>query len=252
MVTDEKPQILNCNILFYFKWIVQTITFKLWDKTQFKCNGLFYLIFAVFHLWPLKLLINNPVFYYNICVFFLPKNKSNLNEMFYPTIIGLFWENILETIELFDFLGFDFDFWPSEIVLLCHSKACTWLPVSLPLKFFLHISYGFEDIWLQSFKGLTLTIELWKSSEVRIFLPFESQYITSYLTSFDFQSCTVFEIFGFEVFRVWSWSLTFKSHLGVKNMFTIRKTIHDFQSNSYYHFLSRTVFEIFDFKVFRV
>ena len=32
MVTDEKPQILNCNILFYFKWIVHTITFKLWDN----------------------------------------------------------------------------------------------------------------------------------------------------------------------------------------------------------------------------
>ena len=42
MVTDEKPQILKCNIQFYFKWIVQTITFKLCDKTQFKCNGLFY------------------------------------------------------------------------------------------------------------------------------------------------------------------------------------------------------------------
>ena len=36
MVTDEKPQILNCNILFYFKWIVQTITFKLCDKTQYR------------------------------------------------------------------------------------------------------------------------------------------------------------------------------------------------------------------------
>ena len=42
MVTDEKPQILNCNIQFYFKWIVQTITFKLCDKTQFKFNGSFY------------------------------------------------------------------------------------------------------------------------------------------------------------------------------------------------------------------
>ena len=42
MVTDEKPQILNCNILFYFKWIVQTLTFKLRDKTQYKCNGVFY------------------------------------------------------------------------------------------------------------------------------------------------------------------------------------------------------------------
>ena len=26
MITDKKPQILNCNIQFYFKWIVQTIT----------------------------------------------------------------------------------------------------------------------------------------------------------------------------------------------------------------------------------
>ena len=40
MVTDEKPQILNCNILFYFKSIEQTITFKLCFMTQFKCNGL--------------------------------------------------------------------------------------------------------------------------------------------------------------------------------------------------------------------
>ena len=41
MVTDEKPQILNyCNILFYFKSIEQTITFKLCFITQFKCNGL--------------------------------------------------------------------------------------------------------------------------------------------------------------------------------------------------------------------
>ena len=40
MVTDEKPQILNCNIQFYFKSIEQTITFKLCFITQFKCNGL--------------------------------------------------------------------------------------------------------------------------------------------------------------------------------------------------------------------
>ena len=40
MVTDEKPQILNCNILFYFKSIEQTITFELCFISQFKCNGL--------------------------------------------------------------------------------------------------------------------------------------------------------------------------------------------------------------------
>ena len=40
MVTDEKQQILNCNILFYFKSIEQTITFELCFISQFKCNGL--------------------------------------------------------------------------------------------------------------------------------------------------------------------------------------------------------------------
>ena len=39
MITDEKQQILNCNILFYFKSIEQTITFELCIITQFKCNG---------------------------------------------------------------------------------------------------------------------------------------------------------------------------------------------------------------------
>ena len=40
---QKQQQTLNCNIPFYFKWIVQIITFKLWDKAQFKCNGLFYI-----------------------------------------------------------------------------------------------------------------------------------------------------------------------------------------------------------------
>ena len=35
MVTDEKPQISNCNIQFYFKSIEQTITFKLCFISQF-------------------------------------------------------------------------------------------------------------------------------------------------------------------------------------------------------------------------
>ena len=56
-VTDKKPQKLNCNIPFYFKSIEQTITFKLCFISQFKCNGLHN---------SLQLLINSPVFSYNI------------------------------------------------------------------------------------------------------------------------------------------------------------------------------------------
>ena len=51
------------------------------------------------------------------------------------------------------------------------------------------------------------------------FIPFESPYMTSYLTSRDTisLSLTVFEIFDVKKFRVWPWPLTPKSHLGSKN-----------------------------------
>ena len=47
MITDDKQQKLNCNIPFYFKWVVRTITFTWGDETQFKCKGLFW----VFKVW---------------------------------------------------------------------------------------------------------------------------------------------------------------------------------------------------------
>ena len=48
------------------------------------------------------------------------------------------------------------------------------------------------------------------------FIPFESQYMTSYLTSMDTISLsrTVFEIFDFKVFRVLPRPLTYEGHLG--------------------------------------
>ena len=89
----------------------------------------------------------------------------------------------------------------------------------------------------------------------KIFSPFESPYMTSYLTSIDTLSLyrTVFEIFDFKVFRVWPWPLTFRGHprwkifpLFESSYMTSYSTPIDIFS------LSRTVFEIFDFKVFRV
>ena len=51
-----------------------------------------------------------------------------------------------------------------------------------------------------------------------IFPPFESPYMTSYLTPIDTFSLSrnVFEIFDFKVFRVWPWPLTFGVTLGQK------------------------------------
>ena len=61
----------------------------------------------------------------------------------------------------------------------------------------------------------------------KISIPFESPYMTSYLTSMDNISLsrTVFEIFDFKVFRVWPWPLTPKGHLG-SNFFLYHLKAH--------------------------
>ena len=87
------------------------------------------------------------------------------------------------------------------------------------------------------------------------FIPFESPYMTSYLTSMDNISLsrTVFEIFDFKVFRIWSWPLTPKGHLGSNNFIPFESPYMTSYLTSMDNIsLSRTVFEIFDFKVFRV
>ena len=89
----------------------------------------------------------------------------------------------------------------------------------------------------------------------KIFPLFESPYMTSHLTSTDTFSLsrTVFEIFDFEVFRVWSWLLTFRGHQRSQ----IFPPFESLYMTSYLTSidtspLSRIVFEIFDFKVIRV
>ena len=89
----------------------------------------------------------------------------------------------------------------------------------------------------------------------KIFPPFESPYMTSYLTSIDTFSLfrTVFEIFDFKVSRVWPWPLTFKDHLRSKIFSSFESPYMTSYLTSIDTFsLSRTVFEIFDFKVFIV
>ena len=87
------------------------------------------------------------------------------------------------------------------------------------------------------------------------FIPFESPYMTSYLTSMNTISLsrTVFEIFDFKVFRVWPRPLTPKGHLGSKNFRPFGSSyMTSYLTSMNTISLSRTVFEIFDFEVFRV
>ena len=89
----------------------------------------------------------------------------------------------------------------------------------------------------------------------KIFSPFDSPCMNSYLTSIDIFSLsrTVFEIFDFEDFKVWPWPLTFRGHLRSKIFSPFESPCMTFYITSIDIFsLSRTVFEIFDFEVFRV
>ena len=89
----------------------------------------------------------------------------------------------------------------------------------------------------------------------KFFIAFESPYLTSYLTSMDNISLsrTVFEIFDFNVFRVWPWPLTPKGPLRSKILIPFKSPYTTSYLTSMDDIsLSRTVFEIFDFKIFRV
>ena len=90
----------------------------------------------------------------------------------------------------------------------------------------------------------------------KIFSPFESPYMTSYLTSIESFSLsrTVPEIFDFEVFRVRPCFSTLKGHVRSKILIAIFESsyITSYLTSIETFSLSRTVSEIFDFKVFGV
>ena len=87
------------------------------------------------------------------------------------------------------------------------------------------------------------------------FSPFESPYMTSYLTSFDTFSLsrTVFEIFHYKIFGVWPWPLNFRGHLRSKIFPPFESTHTTFYSTSIDNLSSsRAVFEFFEFKILGV
>ena len=160
------------------------------------------------------------------------------------------------------FRGFDLDLWILIFDLQKSSEVKNIPDIRDPTQDFLSdfcwhfpsISYRFWDIqnqikvWPWS---LTFIVHL----GLKIFSPFESPYMTSYLISIDTFSLsrTVFKIFDFEVLRVWPWPLIFEGHLGSKKFLLFESSNLTSYLTSIDTFdLSHTVLEIFDFKVFRV
>ena len=113
----------------------------------------------------------------------------------------------------------------------------------------------FEIFDFKVFRVWPWPLTFWGHLRSNICSPFETSYMTSYLTSIDTFSLSrnVFEIFDFKVFRVWPWPLTFRGHLRSKIFSPFESPYMPPYLTSIGTFsLSRTVFEIFDFKVFRV
>ena len=178
----------------------------------------------------------------------------------YLTSIGTF--SLSRTVfEIFDFKVFRV--WPWPLTFRGHLRSNIFSPFEspymtsylTPIDTFSLSRTVFEIFDFKVFRVWPWPLTFRGHLRSNICSPFESPYMTSYLTSIDTFSLsrTVFEIFDFKVFRVWPWPLTFRGHLRSKifspfespYMTSYLTPIDTFS-------LSRTVFEIFDFKVFRV
>ena len=210
--------------------------------------------FKVFGVWPWPLTSEGHLGSETFIPFESPYMTSYLTSM--DTIF------VSRTVfEIFDFKVFEV--WPRPLASEGHQESRIFIPFESPYM----TSYltSMDTIFLsrnvfEIFDFKVFGVWPWPlTSEghlgLNIFIPFESPYMTSYLTSMDtiFLSRTVFEIFDFKVFGVWPWPLTSEGHLGSK----IFKPFESSYMTSYLtsmdtNFVSRTVFEIFDFEVFGV
>ena len=163
--------------------------------------------------------------------------------------------------EIFDFEVFRV--WPWPLTSRSHLRSKIFPPFespymtsySNPIDTFSLSRTVFEIFDFKGFRVRSWPLTFRGDPKSKIFPPFESPYVTSYLTPIDTFSLsrTVFEIFVFKVFRVWPWPLTFRGHprsnicspFESPYMTSYLTSIDTFS-------LSRNVFEIFDFKVFRV
>ena len=175
--------------------------------------------FKVFRVWPWPLTPEGHLGSKKIIPFESPYMTSYLTSM----------DNISLARTVFEILDFKvFRVWPWPLTPKDHlgskklyrSKAHIWLPIWLLWTTSLYL-VPFSRYWTSKFLGFDL--DLWP---LKVFwgqknIPFESPYMTSYLTPMDNISLarTVFEILDFKVFRVWPWPLTPKDHLGSKKLY---------------------------------
>ena len=142
---------------------------------------------------------------------------------FYLTSIDTF--SLSRTVfEIFDFKVFRV--WPWPLTFRGHQRSKIFSSFEIPymtsyltsIDTFSLSRTVFEIFNFKVFRVWPWPLTFRGHLRSKIFPPFESPYMTSYLTSIDTFSLsrTVFEIFDFKIFRVWPWPLTFRGHLGSK------------------------------------
>ena len=179
---------------------------------------------------------------------------------FYSTFIDTF--SLFRTVfEIYDIKVFRV--WPRPLTFVGHPISKTFPPFESPymisyvsfIDFFSLFRTVFEIFDIKVFRVWPWPLTFRDHPISTIFPPFESPYMTSYLTFIDTFSLfrTVFEIFDINVFRIWPWPLTFRGHARSK-IFPPFESPYTITFLSFVDFFSpfRTVFEIFDIKVFRV
>ena len=195
--------------------------------------------FKVFRVWPWPLTFRGHL-RSNICSPFESPYMTS-----YLTSIDIF--SLSRTVfEIFDFKVFRV--WPWLLTFRGHLRSKIFSPFEspymtsylTPIDTFSLYRTVFEIFDFKVFRVWPWPLTFRGHPRSKIFQLFESSYMTSYSTPIDifFLSRTVFEIFDFKGFRVWSWPLTFRGDPRSKNIFTIRKPIYDFLFNSHWHFLS--------------
>ena len=220
--------------------------------------------FKVIRVWPWPLTFKAHLRSKIFSPFESPYMRSNFiirkSIRFYLTSIDTF--SLSRTVfEIFDCKVFRVRPWP--LTFKGHQRSKIFSPFESPyvtsyltsIDTFSLSRTVFEIFEVKVFRVRPWSLTFKGHQRSKIFSPFESPYMTSYLSSIDTFSLsrTVFEIFDFKVFRVWPWPLTFRGHLGSKIFSPFESPYMTFYLASIDTFsLSRTVFEIFDFKVFRV
>ena len=169
--------------------------------------------FKVFRVWPWPLTFRGHQ-RTKICLSFESPYMTS-----YLTSIDTF--SLSRTVfEIFNFKVFRV--WPRPLTFRGHLRSKIFSPFESPyltsyltsIDTFSQSRTVFEIFDFKIFRVWPWPLTFRGHQRSKIFPPFESPYMTSYLTSIDTFSLsrTVFEIFDFKIFRVWPWPLTFRGH----------------------------------------